>query len=1013
MNPNGPKVDITTNIDASASMKQINEAVSSVKKSVDMAGGAFGTYEKKLAGLLKQLETITRQGSNSGQTIRDLSLVGGGTNVGGRIKQSLANNRKSEMRQIEEVLVADMLNFQRQVYGSVAKSVKSALVSQLARSKQQLASVDAEIRAAQIEAQRARVGFAAQLHGSRGNARGTITENANSLGIQGLGTLRAEQAALDKLLAAEAQYAQEIKAVNRELRAQETLQNRIRDAQNTKLAPLQRQIEMMQKANAIEQQNLRIANAAARGDRSGEIKARLKQESLRLDQLALRGVKEESAEFKQQIAVIRDLVAQEERLVALKQKGAQETREQLQLERSRQFAAGKGGVQQEIMMNNMTGARKAAGSIEGRASLLALQGNLLMNYGLLGGGVAAIGGMVTAVVELDAKLRELQAIAGATNGEFNSLRGVILKTSEDTKFSAVELAESATMLAQVGQSAAEIENTLPVISAFAMAVGTDMKNAVDIVTTSLTVFNMNASQTQRVTNVLTEALNRSKLSMDQLVLGFQYASNIAADSGVTFEELTAVLAGMSQAGIRSGSMLGTGLRQILISLAAPTEEVLALMSELGLTMNDVDVRTQGLTGVLENLADAGITASQAMGAFETRTAAALVAATNQVSFIRSVQEQFTFTRAAEEAAAKQSESFKNSMLELKNEFLSFINDAARPILGLLIDISKNLKAAGNSIGPLIPLLKAMGTSIIAFAGVTAVAGVAQLGIQFVKFSGVAGALTGIIPKLTTAWTAMNLAMTATGTLSARLSVAMTGLSAVLPGLLIVGTIAAALVYMATSQDKAANSASEFAKRIDEQRTKMNESQAALDKYQQIISQIDQTIARARDRANQLKDGSEQLRIEVMNGAAAFNEYGAGIDATNTKLDDYIAKLQNARNGVNALAEAQAVETYKEAQKVTRSERSEFGSRLSDIQGDLRSDVYGRTIRNLTLSERDRNLLMASIETIRRADPNSTDVGVLANVSNASANAARILSNFKNTRVLSSNFQQLGLSLIHI
>jgi len=983
MNPTGgPQVNIKTNIDASEATKQITDLMQAARRSIGDMGSAVEKYNRTLQKTLNDLQAITREGSNAGQTVRDLSLAGGGT-VAGRVRQANQRARKSDVAQIQEVLTADLVNFTDEIHKKVAKSVGAALRTNLARQRQDIASVDAEIRAAQIAAQRARVGFATQLSGTRGNVRGTITENANAAGIQGLGTLRVEQAALDKLIAAETNFKLQAQQANKELRDQEQYLGRIARMTDQKTEPLRRQIEILQKQNAIERESLRIQQAQQTGNQAQVIKSRLKQEALRLDQMALRGVKEESVEYQGQIAKIRQLNAEQQRLNVEKQKGAQATRETLALERSREFAAGR-GTQAEIARNQMIGGRRNASSLEGRASLLGMQGNLLMNYGLLGGGVAAITGTTAAIIDLDAKLRELQAIAGATNGEFNSLREVVIKTSEDTKFSAVELAESSVLLAQVGQSAAEIEKTLPVISSFAMAVGTDMKNAVDIVTTSLTVFNMNSAQTQRVTNVLTEALNRSKLSMDQLVLGFQYSANIAADAGVTFEELTAVLAGMSQAGIRSGSMLGTGLRQILMSLAAPTDKIKDLLTQLGLTMNDVDVRTQGLTGVLSNLSEAGLTASQAMGAFETRTAAALVAASNQVNFIQRVQEQFTFTRAAEEAAAKQSESFKNSVLELKNEFLSFMNDAGKPVLQMLIATVKTLKSVGDAIGPLTPVIKALGTAMIIVFGAAMVASVGKLGMAFLSFSGITASASSAMQGMALTGNLLAASMTAQVGVAARLRLALVALQASVPPLLIIGTVAAALVGFGLALRNSASEADKFKKALDEQRTRMNEAQAEVDSYNQILSQLNGTIARVRDRANMLKDGSNELRLEIMQGAAAFNEYGAGIDATNLKLDDYIKRLEDAKVAVSALAEAQAAEALKEANKALRTETGGFASSLDQAQGVLSN---ANNFRQLTLNPTERKNLEQAIAILRAFDGRNVAELSTGELSNIATNAA--------------------------
>ena len=68
-------------------------------------------------------------------------------------------------------------------------------------------------------------------------------------------------------------------------------------------------------------------------------------------------------------------------------------------------------------------------------------------------------------------------------------------------------------------SARQVTESLQAVINLATASGSTLKEAVDIVTSSLTVFNLNATESGRVANILTSALNLSKLSMDKLSLG--------------------------------------------------------------------------------------------------------------------------------------------------------------------------------------------------------------------------------------------------------------------------------------------------------------------------------------------------------------------------------------------------------------------------------------------------------------------------------------------------------------
>lgn len=954
-------VDIKVGIQSEEALRKVAPVLNDIAKTVSTLDGSFGRYERNLKSLLKQLESITRQGAAPGQTIKDLQMVAGGKTVAGRVRQATARGQISDLRQLEEVLAADIVNSQRQLMRNVTKAVQSALVRDFARQRQTMGSLDINQLQAQIEAQMARVSMATQMHGSRGLNRGKIAQSASALGMDNLGTLKAEQAALDRLLAQEQRITEEQKAQNREARSFLSLQERINRATNDQYQALQNQMKAANLNQSMARTQGVLTAAQTAGDSKGAANANAKLQAMRLEQMVLQGAKETSKEYQEQIVLIRKAAEAKERLRQEQLKINAEVREQNSLERSRKFAAGDPAMQ-ETVLNNMIGSRKAAGSMEGRASLLGLQGNLLLNYSLLGGATTALGAMTRGVIELDAEMRQLQAIAGATNAEYAKMKDTIIQASTETKFSALELAEGATILAQVGLSASQIGDVLPKVADFAMAVGTDMKTAIDIVTTTLTVFNQATGETERITNVLTEALNRSKLSMDQLVLGFQYAANITADAGGTFEELTAVLAGMSQAGIRSGSMLGTGLRQIMISLADPTDEVKQLLTDLGLTMDDVDVRTQGLVGVLENFREAGITASQAMGAFETRTAAALVAATNQVDFMKSIQEQMAMTTAAEQAAEVQKLSLKNTFLELANGVMSFINGAAAPYLVLLTQLGRAAIDFGAVLKPLAPLINLVGTALLGMGAVAVITNITRLIATFFGLSGVATTVATQFGVVRTAMAGMTVATTlqagANGRLSASLLVLRGAMNVIAAHPLMFAILALTTVVGGAMMavDALSGSTKKYAEEMDEIKTRYDQSQAQMTEYTEVLSQIDNTLERLRSRSETLKNDKAALRVEVMQAASQFNQYGANIRSTTLDMEGLISSTQRARQAVLDLMYAQALQTKNEADAAAAKAGSQLSAQTA-IAGK-RDGLVSRVLNvNSTISARDFNSMV--------------------------------------------------------
>lgn len=327
---------------------------------------------------------------------------------------------------------------------------------------------------------------------------------------------------------------------------------------------------------------------------------------------------------------------------------------------------------------------------DGGASLFAIQAGLMANYKIMGGLQRGAGAAARFTVELDEALRNLQAIVRITNTDIESLKGSLIEISEQTKFTAVEVANAAVILGQSGFSVSEIEDSVAAVTLLATATGTDLNRAVDIATSTLGVFNMQSSDMGRVADVMTEAINSSKLNIERLTLGLQYSGNIAAQSGVRFEELTAAMGAMANAGIRSGSTIGTGMRQILIGLQKPSNAFLETLARLGLNLSDVDLRSKGLYGALKNLSDAGFTAKDAIQSFEIRAAAAFNAIQGNLGQVLELESSFRNTSAAVEANAVQMLSLANQGKRLGSVLGSIVAIGLEPMKNVLIEVTKRM-----------------------------------------------------------------------------------------------------------------------------------------------------------------------------------------------------------------------------------------------------------------------------------------------------------------------------------
>ena len=381
---------------------------------------------------------------------------------------------------------------------------------------------------------------------------------------------------------------------------------------------------------------------------------------------------------------------------------------------------------------------------DGGAGLLRNQATLLQNYAILGGAVGAGYSAGSFVLELDKSFKQLQSIVALTNTEMKELSTSIIDISEKTKFTAVEVADAAIVLGQAGFGKDQISVALESVTLFATAVGTDLKSAVDLATSTLGVYNKSANQMPQIVDKMTVAINNSKLNMDKLSLGLQYAGNIAAQSNVSFEETVSALSAMANSGIRSGSTLGTGLRQILIALQKPSEGLKNVLKNLGIGMDDIDLKTHGLIGVMKNLAEGGFTVTDAMKTMQVRAGAAFSAFVNNIDVAEDIATQMQLGGAAAKANAVQMEALTNQWSRFTAIYKSIFFLSFEPVLESLTAMVKGLGTLGQSIkelGPLLPILGSfLGISVLLGAGKR----VGKLGAGFLKDGKVLSRFKGLL-----------------------------------------------------------------------------------------------------------------------------------------------------------------------------------------------------------------------------------------------------------------------------
>ncbi|WP_254909253.1 phage tail tape measure protein [Clostridium tyrobutyricum] len=287
----------------------------------------------------------------------------------------------------------------------------------------------------------------------------------------------------------------------------------------------------------------------------------------------------------------------------------------MELDTSR-FANGlsSAGQQMKQFMNSNNSAETRIKSLSGAMNTVGSTATKAVTLPLVGVGAAA----VKTSMDFEAQMSKVQAISGATGNGFNKLREQAIKLGADTSFSATEAAEGQENLASAGFKTNEILEAMPGMLSLAAAGDVDIATASDIAGSSLRGFGMEAGQATHVADVLAKTAADTNAGITDTGEAMKYIAPVAHSLGISFEDTTAAIGLLSNAGIK-GSQAGTTLRSALTNLASPTKSAASTMKELGMNFFDAHGKMLPLGDVIQQLKDktSGLTQQQKASVMQT------------------------------------------------------------------------------------------------------------------------------------------------------------------------------------------------------------------------------------------------------------------------------------------------------------------------------------------------------------------------------------------------------------
>lgn len=226
----------------------------------------------------------------------------------------------------------------------------------------------------------------------------------------------------------------------------------------------------------------------------------------------------------------------------------------------------------------------------------------------IGTAVAGIGKAAIGVgQDFEAGMSQVAATMGISSdaikrneGDFKLLSDAAKEAGSTTQFSATQSAEALNYLALAGNDAETSVSLLPTVLNAAAAGGLELGYASDLITDSMSALGLETEDTTTFVDQLAKTSQKSNTSLGQLGEAILTVGGTAKKLKGGTVELNTALGILADNGIK-GAEGGTALRNVILSLSAPTDTAAKELKKLGVNAYDANGNFRSLDDIFIDL----------------------------------------------------------------------------------------------------------------------------------------------------------------------------------------------------------------------------------------------------------------------------------------------------------------------------------------------------------------------------------------------------------------------------
>lgn len=271
------------------------------------------------------------------------------------------------------------------------------------------------------------------------------------------------------------------------------------------------------------------------------------------------------------------------------------------------------GLDDKALKSGAAGASTTMQSLGQQAAVTAL--GFIGANGLMGAFSTLKNVMVNSVkefVEFQKAMAEVSTLVDTSKVDMKELSEGVMQLSIAFGQEEKGLAKALYQTLSAGVPAGKAIEFLGVAGKAAIGGVTDTFTAVNALTSGLNAYGMTSDKAIDISDALFQTIKAGKTTMAELAPAIGTVAPLAANAGVSFDEMSAAMATLTLSGIDT-STAATALRAIMSSMIKPSNEAAQAAKMLGLEWNASALKSKGLKGSLDALFKATQGDTEALG----------------------------------------------------------------------------------------------------------------------------------------------------------------------------------------------------------------------------------------------------------------------------------------------------------------------------------------------------------------------------------------------------------------